>query len=218
MPSLSSGRALRFIPEAAVRLVARTRVHPNLLSALGLAVSLSAAASFGAGRFVAAGVAMLAAGGLDWLDGAVARAQGRASRFGEFLDSSLDCYSDLVLFVGLLVYYARVNRFLYAVLVCVAMAGSVMIGYARARSASLVAHGDKQPISGLDRGFWERPERIALMILGAMTNRMAPVLWLLAIGPNLSVVATMLRARRKIRLLAERQRTEAASAQVAGSR
>jgi CDP-diacylglycerol--glycerol-3-phosphate 3-phosphatidyltransferase len=208
MPLRSIGRALRFIPDTVVRVVARTRVHPNLLSAIGLAVNLSATVSFATGRFVPAGVAMLVGGGFDWLDGAVARAQGRSSRFGEFLDSSFDCYSDLVLFAGLLVYYARVNRFLYAVLVCVAMAGAVMIGYARARSDSLVAHGDEQPIQGFDRGFWERPERIGLMILGALTGRMAPVLWLLAIGPNLSVVATILRARRKIHLLADLQRAQ----------
>jgi CDP-diacylglycerol--glycerol-3-phosphate 3-phosphatidyltransferase len=192
-----------------VRLVARTRVHPNLLSALGLALSLSATVSFAVGRFVPAGIAMLAAGLADWLDGAVARAQGRVSRFGEFLDSSLDCYSDLVIFVGLLVYYARVNRFLYAVLVCVGMAGSVMIGYARARSDSLVAHGDPHPIIGMNRGFWERPERMGLILLGALTNRMAPALWVLAIGPNMSVVGTILGARRKIRLLATQEAGQA---------
>jgi CDP-diacylglycerol--glycerol-3-phosphate 3-phosphatidyltransferase len=209
MASRSIGGALRPIPDAVVRVVARTGIRPNMISAIGLALNLSATVSFATGRFASAGVAMLAGGFMDWLDGAVARKQGRASAFGEFLDSSVDCYSDLVLFVGLLVYYARVNRFIYAVLVCVAMAGSVMVGYTRARSDSLVAHGDKEPVGGLDRGFWERPERIGLMILGALTNRMAPVLWLLAIGPNLSVVATILRARRKIHLLADRQRTQA---------
>jgi phosphatidylglycerophosphate synthase len=211
-------RVSAWLPDGFVRVVARTRVHPNFLSVLGLAVNLSAAASFASGRFAAAGIAMLAGGMLDWLDGAVARAQGRASHFGEFLDSSLDCYSDLILFVGLLVYYARVNRFLYAVLVCVAIAGSVMMGYSRARAASLVAHGDRQPFAGLDRCFWERPERIGLMILGAVTNRMAPVLWLLAVGPNLGVLATILRTRHKIRLLAERERSHAATPQPAATR
>lgn len=213
MASRSIGRALRPVRDAVVGLVARTRVHPNFLSAFGLALNLFATVSFATGRFAPAGLAMLAGGFMDWLDGAVARRQGRASPFGQFLDSSVDCYSDLVLFVGLLVYYARVNRFLYAVLVCVAMAGTVMIGYTRARSDSLVAHGDKQPVGNLDRGFWERPERIGLMFLGAITGRMAPVLWLLAIGPNLSVVATILRARRKIHLLADHRRAEAEPAE-----
>jgi CDP-diacylglycerol--glycerol-3-phosphate 3-phosphatidyltransferase len=218
MPSGSVSRALRLIPDGVVRLVARTRIHPNLLSAFGLVLNLLATLSFATGRFFPAGLLMLAGGGFDWLDGAVARAQGRASRFGEFLDSSCDCYSDLVLFVGLLVYYARVNRFLYAALVCVAMAGAVMIGYARARSDSLVAHGDKRPIQGFESGFWERPERVVLMILGAMTGRMAPVLWLLAIGPNLSVVATILRARNKIHLLAGPRPSENQPSRSAGGR
>lgn len=186
-------------------MVAGTRIHPNLISGFGLALSLFATISFAVGRFFPAGLLMLAAGAADWLDGAVARQQGRASAFGAFLDSSLDCYSELVIFVGLLVYYARVNRFLYAVLVCVAMAGSVMIGYARARSDSLVAHGNPSPVYGLDHGFWERPERLALIVVGALTNRMAPVLWVLAIGPNLSVVGTIFSARRKIRRLAEQE-------------
>jgi CDP-diacylglycerol--glycerol-3-phosphate 3-phosphatidyltransferase len=198
MQARAIGRTLQSIPEQIVRFLAGTRVHPNFLSGLGVVAGLSAALSFAVGRFAPAGVAMLVAGALDWLDGAVARRQGRTTRFGAFLDSSLDCYCELILFVGLLVYYARVNRFLYAVLVCVALAGSVMIGYARARAASLVAHGNPQPVTGIDRGFWERPERLGLMILGALTNRMAPVLWLLAVGPNLSVVATILRARRKV--------------------
>lgn len=211
-------RAFAWLPNTVVRGVAKTRIHPNSLSGLGLVANLFAAASFGSGRFAAAGVAMLAGAMLDWLDGAVARVQGRASRFGEFLDSSCDCYSDLILFVGLLVYYARVNRFLFAVLVCVAMAGSVMIGYSRARSASLVAHGDRQPLAGMDRCFWERPERIGLMILGAFTNRMGPVLWLLAIGPNLGVIATILRARHKIHLLSQRERAHHVAAEPMQSR
>lgn len=197
-------------------MVARTRVHPDLLSALGLVFSLFATVSFAVGRFAPGGVAMVAAGLADWLDGAVAREQGRASAFGAFLDSSLDCYSELVIFVGLLVYYARVNRFLYAVLVCVAMAGSVMIGYARARSDSLVAHGNPSPVYGLDRGFWERPERLGLIVAGALSNRMAPVLWVLAIGPNLSVVGTIFSARRRIRLRAEQENAPVARSTTPG--
>ncbi len=204
----SSSRGAGLVADGVVGLVARTRVPPNALTVVGLVANLVASASFAAGRFAPAGGALLVGGGLDWLDGAVARAQGRASRLGEFLDSCFDCYSDLALFVGLLVYYAHNHRFLYAVLVCVAMAGSVMIGYARARSDSLVAHGAKQPVDGLDRGFWERPERVGLVALGALTGRMAPVLWLLAIGPNMGVVGTLLRARRRIRLLAKQQASE----------
>jgi phosphatidylglycerophosphate synthase len=84
------------------------------------------------------------------------------------------------LFLGLLVYYSSVDRFLYAVLAGAAMAGAVMVSYAKARAESLTPT--------VEVGFWERPERLALMILGALTNRMDVALWILAIGPNVTVI------------------------------
>ena len=160
--------------------LAATGVHPNVLTFTGLMINVWAAVLFAAGRFPAAGAVMLLASVFDMTDGRVARAQGRVTTFGGFFDSVIDRYSDLVLYLGLLVYYARVNRFFYAVLVGVAMAGSVMVSYARARAESL--------IPSCKAGFWERPERIVLLILGALGKRMAPALWLLAIGPNISVI------------------------------
>ena len=131
-------------------------------------------------KFAAGGGLMICAALCDMLDGPVARRQGRVSVFGGFLHSILDRYSDLILFLGLLVYYAQVNRFVYAVVVGAAMAGSVMVSYSKARAESLIGK--------CDVGFWERPERIALMILGALSNRMEMALWILAIGPNITVV------------------------------
>lgn len=185
------GRAFNWTVNRIVPLLARTGVHPNLLTALGLFTNLWAGVCFAGGRFALAGGLMLLAAFFDGVDGPVARAQGRATKFGQFFDSIIDSYSDLILFLGLLVYYARVNRFFYAVLVCVAMAGAVMVSYARARAESLI------PDASL--GFWERPERIVLMILGGLSNRMAPVLWLLAVGPNASVVQRILHTRKRMR-------------------
>jgi CDP-diacylglycerol--glycerol-3-phosphate 3-phosphatidyltransferase len=127
---------------------------------------------------------MILAGLCDLLDGPVARLQHRVSIFGGFLDSILDRYADLILFLGLLVYYASVNRFGYAFLAGAAMAGAVMVSYAKARAESLVPNEDV--------GFWDRPERLVLMILGALANRMPPVLWILAIGPNITVIHRIL--------------------------
>jgi len=189
MLTRSIGRILARGRDRFVPLVARTRIHPNLLSSLGLVASLWAAVSFAAGNFQAAGGFLILAAICDWLDGPVARAQGRTSSFGEFFDAIIDRYSELVVFLGLLVYYARVNRFLYVVLVCVAMAGSVMVSYVRARSESLAR---SQAL-----GFWERPERLTLLVVGALANRMPPVLWLLAIGPNLGVIQRILHTRRQ---------------------
>jgi CDP-diacylglycerol---glycerol-3-phosphate 3-phosphatidyltransferase len=174
------GEAGHWLLYKLVHAIAATGVHPNVLTFTGLVINIWAAVLFAAGQFPAAGVVMLLASVFDMTDGRVARAQGRVTPFGGFFDSVIDRYSDLVLYLGLLVYYARVNRFFYAILVGVAMAGSVMVSYARARAESL--------IPSCKAGFWERPERIVLLILGALGNRMAPALWLLAIGPNISVI------------------------------
>ena len=174
------GKAGHWLLYKIVHGLAATGVHPNVLTFTGLIVNVWAAVLFAAGRFPAAGAVMILAGIFDMTDGRVARAQGRVTTFGGFFDSVIDRYSDLVLYLGLLVYYARVDRFFYAVLVGVAMAGSVMVSYARARADSV--------IPSCKAGFWERPERIVLLILGALGNRIAPALWLLAIGPNISVI------------------------------
>ena len=177
-------RPFRWLVEKLASGVAATRIHPDLLTWLSLLLSIWAGAFFAAGRFAAAGAIIIAAGFCDTMDGPVARRQGRTSEFGTFLHSILNRYADLVLFLGLLVYYARVNRFLYAVLAGVAMAGAVMVGYAQARAESL--------IEDCRVGFWSRPERIVLMILGALVNRMPLALWVLAIGPNITVIHRIL--------------------------
>jgi CDP-diacylglycerol--glycerol-3-phosphate 3-phosphatidyltransferase len=177
-------RPFRSLANQIVAGVAATGIHPDVLTWLTLFFYLWAGLWFAAGRFAAAGGMMILAASSDLLDGPVARRQGRVSIFGGFLDSILDRYADLILFVGLLVYYARVNRFLYCLLVGAAMAGSVMVSYAQARAESL--------IGSCKVGFWERPERIVLMIAGALMNRMVPALWVLAIGPNITVVHRIL--------------------------
>jgi CDP-diacylglycerol--glycerol-3-phosphate 3-phosphatidyltransferase len=110
--------------------------------------------------------------------------------FGAFFDSVIDRYSDLVLYLGLLVYYANLSRNRYAVLVGVAMAGALMVSYTRARAESL--------IPSCKGGFFERPERIVLLIIGALADKMAPALWLLAIGPNLTVIHRIILTWREI--------------------
>jgi len=144
---------------------------------------------FAAGRFRAAGGMMMLAGLCDLVDGPVARRQDRVSLFGGFLDSILDRYSDLILFLGLLVYFAQVNRFMYAVLAGASMAGAVMVSYAMARAESLLRPEEI--------GFWDRPERLVLMIVGALSNRMEVVLWILAIGPNITVIHRIVRTWRR---------------------
>jgi CDP-diacylglycerol---glycerol-3-phosphate 3-phosphatidyltransferase len=178
------GRYLSWPIDRLAAVLAPTGIPPNVITWCALVSNLWAGILFAAGRFAAAGGLMIFAALCDLLDGPVARRQKRVSLFGTFLDSILDRYADLILFLGLLVYYSGVNRFLYAELAGAAMAGAVMVSYAKARAASLVPPTEV--------GFWERPERLALMILGALANRMPVVLWILAIGPNITVIHRIL--------------------------
>ncbi|MDE3108800.1 MAG: CDP-alcohol phosphatidyltransferase family protein [Acidobacteriota bacterium] len=166
--------------EGLARLLASTGIPPNVITWSALAANLCAGVLFAEGRFPAGGGMVIVAALCDLLDGPVARLQNRVSLFGGFLDSILDRYADFLLFLGLLVYYVEQNRFRYAVLAGAAMAGAVMISYAKARAASLVPESDV--------GFWDRPERLVLIILAALANRMGLALWILAIGPNITVV------------------------------
>src|SRR5271155_2136994 len=167
-----------------VRWLALSRIHPNVLTFLGLVINIGAALLFSQGRFGWAGVVVIGAGLFDMVDGRVARATKQVTLFGGFFDSVIDRYSDLALYMGLLVYYASINRFFYIVLTAIVMTGSVMISYTRARA--------ENAIPKCKVGFLERPERVVLIIIGALTNRMAPVLWVIAVLSNLTVIHRMI--------------------------
>jgi len=163
-----------------VRLLAIARINPNTLTFVGLVINIAAAVLLASGRFLLAGFVIIGAAIFDMLDGRVARHTNRVTRFGGFFDSVFDRYSDLGLLMGLLVYYASINRFFYVVLTAIVMTGSVMVSYTRARS--------ENTIPSCKVGFMERPERIVLLIIGALFDRMAPVLWVIAALSNLTVV------------------------------
>lgn len=167
-----------------VRALALSRIHPNVLTFIGLLVNAAAAALLASHRFLAAGIVIIGAGLFDMVDGRVARETNRVTRFGGFFDSVLDRYSDLVLLMGLLVYYASINRYFYVVLTAVVMTGSVMVSYTRARAECTI------PLCKV--GFMERPERVVLIIIGAVFDRMAPVLWIIAVISNVTVIHRVL--------------------------
>jgi CDP-diacylglycerol--glycerol-3-phosphate 3-phosphatidyltransferase len=170
--------------------LALTRISPNALTFIGLLINIVAAVFFGFARgdhairyFVYAGLVIIGAGVFDMVDGRVARQTQQVSVFGAFFDSVMDRYSDVALFFGLLVFYARGNRFFYVVLVAFCMTASLMVSYTRARAEAL--------IGSCKVGFMERPERIVLVILGALCNRwgvMAPALWVLALLSTITVI------------------------------
>ena len=121
-----------------VRWLALSRIHPNVLTFIGLLINIVAAYLFAAGSFRWAGAVVIGAGLFDMVDGRVARETNRVTRFGGFFDSVLDRYSDLALLMGLLVYYASINRFFYVVLTAIVMTGSVMVSYTRARAENTI--------------------------------------------------------------------------------
>ena len=164
-------------------------VSADVLTMTGLALTGVAASFFalaGGPGFVSpatlrvGGLIALVAAIFDMLDGRVARLRGRGTKFGAYLDSTMDRYSDMLLFLGLLILYARLERTGLMVLVWVAAFGSFMTSYARARAESLIP---RCPV-----GIMERPERVVLVIAGAILNRMVAVLWIIAIFSNVTAV------------------------------
>lgn len=169
-----------------VRLIARINPNPNLLSVIGLGINVLGAVLYGYGQFFYAGLIMIAANLFDMLDGRVARLTGRVTRFGAFLDSSLDRLSDMVVFLGIIIFYSRDTKYhstLYAALTGAALIGSVMVSYTSARAESLIPK--------CDVGFLRRPERVVLLVLGSLTvwpdsthpflNKMPATIWLMAV-------------------------------------
>lgn len=211
------GRGCRVLLHAIVRGLALTRISPNVLTFIGLVINTIAAILFGYANalnysrmFMYAGLVIIGAGIFDMVDGRVARATGQVTTFGAFFDSVIDRYSDVALFFGLLVYYARANRFFYLVLVAIVMVSSVLVSYTRARAESL--------IGSCKVGFMERPERIVLVIIGALFARwgaMAPVLWVLAVLSTITVIHRIIYTYQQTRILDEQTAAQAAAAAMA---
>lgn len=172
------------IIEWIVKMLALSRVHPNVLTFVGLLINIWAAFLFAKGDFRAAALVVIGAGLFDMVDGRVARSTNQVTRFGGFFDSVLDRYSDLALLMGLLVYYASINRFFYIVMTAIVMTGSVMVSYTRSRAENTIPQ--------CKVGFLERPERVVLIIIGALFDRMAPALWVMAVLSNITVIHRMI--------------------------
>jgi CDP-diacylglycerol--glycerol-3-phosphate 3-phosphatidyltransferase len=160
---------LRAIIGASVAL----RIHPNTLTLIGVLINVGAAVALGRDHFLLAGVIMIVANIFDFIDGKVAHVTGTVSRFGAFWDSTLDRFSDIALFLGLIYLYADLRRTDYVMVSALGLMFSIMTSYARARAESLI---EKCKV-----GFMERPERIVLFMIGAFTDRMAAVMWVILV-------------------------------------
>ncbi len=173
------GTVCMFPLRAIIGTCVRLRIHPNILTFVGVVINVLAAWALALGRFVLAGVIMIVANIFDFIDGKVAHELQLQSKFGAFWDSTLDRFSDLALLVGLIYLYSRVGRSDYVLVASITLIFSIMTSYARARAESLVAK--------CKVGFMERPERIVLFMIGAFTNRMAGVLWVILVLSILAV-------------------------------
>jgi CDP-diacylglycerol--glycerol-3-phosphate 3-phosphatidyltransferase len=173
------GAACMFPLRAIIRASVALGIHPNVLTLIGVLVNVAAACALGSDRFLLAGLIMIAANIFDFIDGKVAHITNTVSRFGAFWDSTLDRFSDIALFLGLIYLYADLRRTDYVMVASLAMMFSIMTSYTRARAESLI---EKCKV-----GFMERPERIVLFMIGAFTDRMGAVLWVILILSVLTV-------------------------------
>ena len=178
---------LRAIIAACVAL----RIHPNILTFVGVLINVAAAVALGQGQFITAGFIMVVANIFDFIDGKVARERKAETKFGGFWDSVIDRFSDIALFLGLIYLYSTLGRTDYVMITAIAMMFAIMTSYTRARAESL--------ISKCKVGFMERPERIVLFMIGAFTNRMAAVMWVIGVLSVFTVADRIIYTWRELR-------------------
>lgn len=172
------------------RFVADIGIPPSAITFSGLVLSVLSGWALATGHFPRAGVILILAGICDMIDGASARAGNRASSRGAFLDSTIDRYSEIVVLLGALLYYLvrspRSPEILTAAVVFLAAGGSLMVSYTRARAEAVG--------TSCEVGWAERPERVVILIVGALLGRnvFRVALWALAI---LSHITAMQRLR-----------------------
>jgi len=173
------GTVFMFPMRAIIAASVALRIHPNTLTLIGVLINVAAAVALGLDRFALAAVIMIVANIFDFIDGKVAHITRLESEFGAFWDSTLDRFSDLALLVGLIHLYSSLVRNDYVLIAALTLTFSIMTSYTRARAESLV---EKCKV-----GFMERPERIVLFMIGAFTDRMAAVLWVILVLSILAV-------------------------------
>ncbi len=159
--------------ESAARFLLKIGLTPNAITVIGFIGSLAAGVLMALGHLRWGGIVALILTPLDALDGKMARLQGGESKFGAFMDSVTDRYSEIVIYAGLMGYFVRNGEMLELLLVYAALAGSLMVSYVRARAESL---GYCAKI-----GLLTRAERYIVLLPGLIFNFSVLSLWILAI-------------------------------------
>ncbi len=156
---------------------------PNLLTILGFLLMIPIGGVLARGHFRVGALLILLAGAFDGLDGTLARMTDRVTIFGAFLDSTLDRYAEIVLYLGLLIFYLRFRDDLAVTLIYLTIVGSLLVSYTRARAEGI---GVECKV-----GLFTRFERVAVLILGLLSGWMVPALAILAIFSNLTALQRM---------------------------
>ena len=170
----------RWLVDPIARAISRLGISPNWMTMLGLVANVAVALLIARGYLRVGGVLTILASLFDAFDGALARLSGQTSSFGAFLDSTLDRFSEAVVYLGLLLYYAQQGRRMEVILIYGTIVGSLMVSYTRARAEGL----------GLQCrvGLLTRAERVCLLIIGLIAGIMPWMLWPLAVLTNVTVV------------------------------
>ena len=168
-------------------------LNPNLLTVVGTAISLAGAVAFAAGRFVTGGLLILAGGFFDLVDGVVARHRGVATRFGAFLDSTLDRLADMALLLGIAMNFSFAGESGLVLLAGYTLVVTVLVSYAQAKAEITVP--------SFRVGFLERAERVLILALGALSGFVVTALWILAIGGTITVAQRFIHAYREMERL-----------------
>jgi CDP-diacylglycerol--glycerol-3-phosphate 3-phosphatidyltransferase len=169
--------------EPIARLIGWTGVSPNVVTLTGVVLNLGVAWVLARGQMRIGGLLVPLVALLDALDGTLARLTGRRSRFGAFLDSTMDRFSEAIVYLGLLFFYTRLGAGREILLIYVTIVGSLMVSYARARAEGL----------GLDCkvGLLTRLERVAVLTVALLLDQMSIALWALAILTNFTALQRM---------------------------
>lgn len=160
--------------ESLGRILARWNISPNAITYLGLLLTAGVAALIALGYIRWAGVAYIFASICDAIDGTLARVSGRGSRFGAFLDSTIDRFEEAMVFLGLIIYYTLTGGQWEIPLILVATAASLMVSYTKARAEALAAP--------CNVGLLTRPPRVAILIVALILNQVFVALVVLAVG------------------------------------
>jgi len=167
-----------------------TGISPNALTVIGFLLTLVVAFVLATGNLFLGGLLLIFAALFDTLDGALARHSDQVTVFGAFLDSTMDRYSEAVTLIALMFFYAgQPDSTIPILLLAFTMAGSLMVSYTRARAEAVNIE--------CKEGFFQRTERIVVLIIGLLTGWMLPVLWVLAIFTNVTAVQRIVDVYRK---------------------